>query len=229
MPWRSCAALAPSVAVSCCVAASRSVTEPCNGGAQLLRGKTGRVVGGLTSMLVLLKGLPRAYNKDLQARTNTHRHTHIHTHPNPRTGIQEDKEAIFDTCKTMRGSIPIMTGVVATLKLHPEAMLKDLVPTTYTHARRHTNPIPLLVVHRVVDRPTAGHLQCPEMLATDLAEYLVRKGWACRRTHTHPCPFTRPSRLVPRQRPLPRHSPRGGRGRQARRSAPNPTLPRYRC
>jgi argininosuccinate lyase len=55
-----------------------------------------RVVGGLTSMLVLLKGLPRAYNKDLQ----------------------EDKEAVFDTCRTMRGAIPIMAGVLATLKLN---------------------------------------------------------------------------------------------------------------
>lgn len=95
---------------------------------ELLRGKTGRVVGGLTSMLVLLKGLPRAYNKDLQ----------------------EDKEALFDACRTMRGAIPICTGVLATLKWNPEKMLADL---------------------------------SPEMLATDLAEYLVRKGVPFRETH----------------------------------------------
>jgi argininosuccinate lyase len=67
-------------------------------------------VGGLTSMLVLLKGLPRAYNKDLQ----------------------EDKEAVFDTCRTMRGAIPIMAGVLATLKLN------EYVPSLNTHISTHT-------------------------------------------------------------------------------------------
>lgn len=95
---------------------------------ELLRGKSGRVVGGLTSMLMLLKGLPRSYNKDLQ----------------------EDKEAVFDTCATLRGAIPITTGVLATLKLNPKTMLADLTPP---------------------------------MLATDLAEYLVRKGVPFRETH----------------------------------------------
>jgi argininosuccinate lyase len=61
--------------------------------AELVRGKTGRVNGHLVALLTLLKGLPLAYNRDLQ----------------------EDKEAVFDTADTLRGSLEVMTGVVGSL------------------------------------------------------------------------------------------------------------------
>jgi argininosuccinate lyase len=61
--------------------------------AELVRSKTGRVVGDLVALLTILKGLPLAYNRDLQ----------------------EDKEAVFDAADTLRGSLEVMTGVVGTL------------------------------------------------------------------------------------------------------------------
>lgn len=95
---------------------------------ELLRGKTGRSIGNLTSMLVTIKGLPMTYNKDLQ----------------------EDKEPLFDSVDTMLGCLPIATGVIATLEPRPERMRKNL---------------------------------SADMLATDLADYLVRKGVPFRETH----------------------------------------------
>jgi argininosuccinate lyase len=64
-------------------------------GAELVRGKSGRVVGNLVQMLVVLKGLPLAYNKDMQ----------------------EDKEGLFDTLDTLRGSIRVMAGMIGGLRL----------------------------------------------------------------------------------------------------------------
>ncbi|GBG28213.1 Argininosuccinate lyase [Hondaea fermentalgiana] len=95
---------------------------------ELLRGKSGRNIGNLTTMLVALKGLPSTYNKDLQ----------------------EDKEPLFDSVDTMKGCLPIATGVLATLKLNTDRMQKGL---------------------------------SADMLATDLADYLVRKGVPFRETH----------------------------------------------
>ncbi len=95
---------------------------------ELLRGKTGRVLGHATGFLTTLKGLPRSYNKDLQ----------------------EDKEPLFDTVDTMIAVLQIATGVFATLTPNKEKLVAQLVP---------------------------------EMLATDLAEYLVRKGLPFRKTH----------------------------------------------
>lgn len=68
--------------------------------AELARGKTGRVYGALIALLTLLKGLPLAYNKDLQ----------------------EDKEPLFDVVKTLRQTISIYAPMLATLKIHPEKM-----------------------------------------------------------------------------------------------------------
>jgi argininosuccinate lyase len=68
--------------------------------AELVRGKTGRVTGHLVALLTLLKGLPLAYNRDLQ----------------------EDKEALFDAADTLRGSLEVMTGVVGSLTFHPERL-----------------------------------------------------------------------------------------------------------
>ncbi|WP_110927214.1 argininosuccinate lyase [Bacillus massiliglaciei] len=70
--------------------------------AELIRGKTGRVYGNLTGLLTVLKGLPLAYNKDMQ----------------------EDKEGVFDTVKTVLGSLKIFTGMISTLKVKKEVMEK---------------------------------------------------------------------------------------------------------
>ena len=95
---------------------------------ELLRGKTGRIVGNATGFLCTLKGLPRAYNKDLQ----------------------EDKEPLFDTVSTVNDCLLIMLGVVSTMSPVEDRLMQILVP---------------------------------EMLATDIAEYLVRKGMPFRETH----------------------------------------------
>ena len=69
--------------------------------AELARGKTGRVYGDLMSLLTTLKGLPLAYNKDMQ----------------------EDKEALFDACDTAQMCLKVFNGMVAGMKAHPETML----------------------------------------------------------------------------------------------------------
>ncbi|MBR0464838.1 MAG: argininosuccinate lyase [Clostridia bacterium] len=68
--------------------------------AELVRGKTGRVYGDLMTMLTVLKGLPLAYNKDLQ----------------------EDKEALFDAIDTLKLSLNVFAPMVATMKAHAENM-----------------------------------------------------------------------------------------------------------
>ncbi|EDO19588.1 hypothetical protein Kpol_1018p125 [Vanderwaltozyma polyspora DSM 70294] len=95
---------------------------------ELLRGKSGRVFGNLSGLLMSLKGIPSTYNKDMQ----------------------EDKEPLFDCLTTVEHSILIATGVVSTLNVHKEKMEKALTM---------------------------------DMLATDLADYLVRKGVPFRTTH----------------------------------------------
>lgn len=71
--------------------------------AELIRGKSGRVYGNLFSLLTVLKGLPLAYNKDLQ----------------------EDKEGMFDTSHTVLTSLEIMAGMVETMKLNQDVMEKS--------------------------------------------------------------------------------------------------------
>ncbi|MFO7597284.1 MAG: argininosuccinate lyase [Desulfocurvibacter africanus] len=68
--------------------------------AEIMRGKTGRVYGGLIGLLTTLKGLPLTYNRDLQ----------------------EDKEPFFDTDKTVRLSLDCMSGMLAEMAFVPEAM-----------------------------------------------------------------------------------------------------------
>ncbi len=69
--------------------------------AELCRGKTGRVYGDLMAILTVLKGLPLAYNKDLQ----------------------EDKEAVFDACDTVRACLGVMTPMLAGLRVRADRML----------------------------------------------------------------------------------------------------------
>ena len=66
--------------------------------AELARGKTGRVYGNLMAMLTLMKGLPLAYNRDMQ----------------------EDKEGLFDTVDTLTGTLDVFAGMVGTLKFKAE-------------------------------------------------------------------------------------------------------------
>ena len=68
--------------------------------AELVRGKTGRVYGALMSMLTTMKGLPLAYNKDMQ----------------------EDKEVVFDAIDTAKGCISLFTGMAATMKFRKDVM-----------------------------------------------------------------------------------------------------------
>ena len=90
--------------------------------AELVRGKTGRVYGDLMALLTTLKGLPLAYNKDMQ----------------------EDKEAVFDACDTAKMCLQVFTGMVSTLTANEENMK--------------------LAAQK-------GFIN-----ATDLADYLVKKG-----------------------------------------------------
>lgn len=70
--------------------------------AELVRGKTGRVYGNLLSLLTTMKGLPLAYNKDMQ----------------------EDKERLFDSIDTLKMCLPIFTRMLATLKVCEKNMYK---------------------------------------------------------------------------------------------------------
>jgi argininosuccinate lyase len=97
--------------------------------AELARGKSGRFIGNLTGLLTTLKGLPLAYDRDLQ----------------------EDKEPVFDTVDQLLTLLPALTGLVATLGFDTD---------------------------RLTAAAPAGFA-----LATDVAEWLVRKGVAFREAH----------------------------------------------
>ena len=90
--------------------------------AELIRGKTGRVYGNLMGILTVLKGLPLAYNKDMQ----------------------EDKEGLFDSVDTAKMCLQVMTPMIATMTINRESMR---------------------------NAAAKGFIN-----ATDLADYLVRKG-----------------------------------------------------
>ncbi|WMC94399.1 argininosuccinate lyase [Kineothrix sp. MB12-C1] len=68
--------------------------------AELIRGKTGRVYGSLVSILTVMKGIPLAYNKDMQ----------------------EDKELTFDAIDTVKGCLALFNGMLKTMKFHRESM-----------------------------------------------------------------------------------------------------------
>ena len=96
---------------------------------ELVRGKSGRAIGNLVTLLTVLKGLPLTYNRDLQ----------------------EDKEPIFDSAATLGDSLEVMAGAVATLTVHRSRM--------------------------------ASAADDPMLLATDLAEALVREAVPFREAH----------------------------------------------
>jgi argininosuccinate lyase len=96
---------------------------------ELVRGKTGRVYGNLVSLMTLMKSLPLAYNKDMQ----------------------EDKEPLFDTIDTVRGSLKVFAAMIAEMTVRPGQM-----------------------------KIAAGR---GFSTATDIADYLVRKGLPFRNAH----------------------------------------------
>ena len=96
---------------------------------ELVRGKTGRVIGHLMAMLTTVKGLPLAYNKDLQ----------------------EDKEGIFDAIDTVKFSLAVYAELIRGMKVHEDVM-KRAVTEDFSNA-------------------------------TDLADYLVKKGMPFREAH----------------------------------------------
>ncbi|WP_020008418.1 argininosuccinate lyase [Salinicoccus albus] len=79
--------------------------------AELIRGKSARTAGSLMSMLMLLKGLPLTYNKDMQ----------------------EDKEGLFDAVTTVNGSLQIMNGMLGTMVIN-EKILKKTVQEDFSNA-----------------------------------------------------------------------------------------------
>ncbi|NPC43959.1 argininosuccinate lyase [Nocardioides sp. zg-1230] len=79
--------------------------------AELARGKSGRLIGNLSGLMATLKGLPLAYNRDLQ----------------------EDKEPVFDSVRTLEVLLPAMTGMVATLTFNRERMA-ELAPQGFSLA-----------------------------------------------------------------------------------------------
>jgi argininosuccinate lyase len=79
--------------------------------AELARGKSGRLIGNLTGLLATLKGLPLAYNRDLQ----------------------EDKEPVFDSVETLEVLLPAFTGMVATLRFDTERTA-ELAPQGFSLA-----------------------------------------------------------------------------------------------
>lgn len=98
--------------------------------AELVRGKTGRVYGALMSLLTTMKGLPLAYNKDMQ----------------------EDKELTFDAIDTTKGCIKLFTGMVQTMKINKPAMAKS-ARNGFTNA---TDAADYLVKHGVPFRDAHG-------------------------------------------------------------------------
>ena len=98
--------------------------------AELVRGKTGRVYGALMSILTTMKGIPLAYNKDMQ----------------------EDKELTFDAIDTVKGCIALFTGMVKTMKFRHDVMEKSAM-NGFTNA---TDAADYLVVKGVPFRDAHG-------------------------------------------------------------------------
>lgn len=98
--------------------------------AELVRGKTGRVYGALMSILTTMKGIPLAYNKDMQ----------------------EDKELVFDAIDTSKGCLALFTGMISTMKFNTKRM-KESSSKGFTNA---TDAADYLVNHGVPFRDAHG-------------------------------------------------------------------------
>lgn len=98
--------------------------------AELVRGKTGRVYGALMSILTTMKGIPLAYNKDMQ----------------------EDKELTFDAIDTVKGCLALFTGMISTMEFHKDVM-SESARHGFTNA---TDAADYLVNHGVPFRDAHG-------------------------------------------------------------------------
>ena len=121
---------------------------------ELLRGKGGRVMGQLSGFMTTMKGLPSTYNKDMQE-DKAPRHLSFCALPCVCSPVADSagpsrEEPLFHIVDTMQMTLPVASGVLATMSVVPARMEARLAS---------------------------------EMLATDLAEYLVRKGVPFRQTH----------------------------------------------
>jgi argininosuccinate lyase len=137
--------------------------------AELIRGKTGRVYGNLFSLLTVMKGTPLAYNKDMQ----------------------EDKEGMFDTVKTVTGSLKIFAGMIATMKVNTNVMEKatkqDFSNATELADYLAAKGVPFRKAHEIVgklvltciekgiflaDLPLADYKAASELFEEDIYEAL---------------------------------------------------------
>ncbi|MEO1769180.1 argininosuccinate lyase [Candidatus Enterococcus ferrettii] len=147
--------------------------------AELIRGKSGRVIGDLVGLLTVMKGLPLAYNKDLQ----------------------EDKEGMFDTVHTVATSLEIMTGMIDTMKVHTKTMHdateKDFSNATELADYLATKGIPFRQAHEIVgklvlsctqqgiylqDVPLNEYQAISELIKEDIYDTLASKTAVVRRT-----------------------------------------------
>jgi len=145
---------------------------------ELVRGKTGRVIGDLAGFLATLKALPSTYNKDLQ----------------------EDKEPLFDSFDTLAASLDVADRVVAGLKFKPEAMtacLDDFLLATDLADYLAAKGLPFRQAHKVVGKlvcecerrgiglkelPLEEYSSASELFAGDLKEVLDFSGSLARRS-----------------------------------------------
>jgi argininosuccinate lyase len=122
--------------------------------AELARGKAGRLIGNLTGLLATLKGLPLAYNRDLQ----------------------EDKEPIFDSIDQLLITLPAIAGMVSTLTFHPDR-LAELAPKGFSLATDIADwlvrqRVPFAEAHEIagacVRRCEADGIELTDLSADDL-------------------------------------------------------------
>ncbi|TLD86515.1 argininosuccinate lyase [Helicobacter sp. MIT 05-5294] len=121
---------------------------------ELLRGKSGRVYGNLLSLLVVMKGLPLAYNKD----------------------TQEDKEGVFDSFETLELSLRILKDTLKTMSIHTDSMLKackrgHLSATDLADFLVQNCNIPFREAHHITGKAVAY----AESLGKDLSELSVEE------------------------------------------------------
>ncbi len=115
--------------------------------AELVRGKTGRVIGDLVTMLVLLKGLPLAYNRDLQ----------------------EDKPPVFDAFDTVDASLEVLAGAIQSARFHSDALRKALregfLDATEIADYLAAKNVPFREAHHVAGRLVARAVRAGKVLA----------------------------------------------------------------
>lgn len=122
--------------------------------AELVRGKTGRVYGDLTALLTMMKGLPLAYNKDLQ----------------------EDKEAVFDAFDTVKICLSVFAPMIETMTVHPENMKKaaaeGFINATDCADYLVKKGMPFRTAYKIVGQLVSSCMQRHQTLETlPLAEY----------------------------------------------------------